>query len=194
MSSGEGDWRLVVGLGNAGRRYRGNRHNAGFLVLDALAEALGTGFSKMQMNSLIGQVNLPHSRLILAKPQTLMNRSGTSVAPLVRFYRLELSQLLVVYDDLDLPTAKIRLRPGGGSGGHLGMQSIIGALGEDGFGRLRLGIDRPPGRMDPADYVLQDFSHAETELMELGIRQAVDCVRGWLDDGIELAMNRCNET
>jgi PTH1 family peptidyl-tRNA hydrolase len=121
-----------------------------------------------------------------------MNESGCTVSPLVHFYRVPLERLLVVYDDLDLPLGTLRLRPGGGSGGHKGMRSIIEHLGSQAFPRLRIGIDRPPGRMDPAAYVLQDFSEDEESLLEDRLEQAVSAVETWVRQGVEVAMTRYN--
>lgn len=131
-------------------------------------------------------------RVVLAKPQTFMNVSGRSVAALLRFYKVEIGNMLVIYDDLDLPVGRIRLRPSGGAGGHNGIKSIIGELGSNQFPRLRVGIDRPPGRMDPADYVLQDFSAAQEAIMAEVRPMAVTTVERWLAEGIEPAMNEFN--
>lgn len=185
---------LLVGLGNTGRQYRDNRHNAGFQLLDRLAEELRVGFSRVQFNALVADTRWHGARIYLAKPQTMMNRSGQATGPLVRYYRVPPDHLLVIYDDLDLPTGALRLRPGGGSGGHRGMDSIIRNLGTQEFPRLRLGIGRPPGRMDPADYVLQDFSEGEFEAMAITFKLAVECVERVLVDGIDDAMNHCNRS
>jgi len=134
----------------------------------------------------------PAGKVILLKPQTMMNKSGLAVASLVRYYRVPLEQVLVIFDDLDLPTGKLRMRPHGGSGGHRGMRSIITQLGSEAFPRLRVGIGRPPGVMDPADYVLQDFSDAEKELMDVTIQEALDVIERFLQDGVDLAMNLSN--
>jgi PTH1 family peptidyl-tRNA hydrolase len=132
--------------------------------------------------------------IILAKPRTFMNRSGYAVAALARFYRVPLRRVLVVYDDLDLPLGTTRMRPFGGSGGHRGMRSIINQLGGRDFPRLRIGIGRPPGRMDPADYVLQDFSVDERALAEKALDQAVAAIETWLSDGIDEAMSLHNRS
>lgn len=184
---------LIVGLGNPGRRYHRNRHNIGFMFLDHLADSLGTGFRKMQMKALLAQARLHGLRLLLAKPQTWMNRAGESVAPLIRYYKVPLSNVLIVYDDLDLPHAELRLRAGGGSGGHRGLESILKQLGAEHLPRLRIGIGRPPGRMDPADYVLQDFSDSEWEMMQVTLKQAEDCTRRMILEDIERAMTHCNQ-
>ena len=182
---------LIVGLGNPGRQYHANRHNVGFLVVEALAASLGTSFRRMQAKALVTEARLEGVRLILAKPQTYMNNAGQSVGSLARFFRLPAEQILVIYDDLDLPPGALRLRPAGGTGGHRGMGSIVEHLGLDGFPRLRFGIGRPPGAMDPADFVLQDFSRAEQDLAA-AVDRAVDCVRAFALEGIQAAMTRYN--
>jgi PTH1 family peptidyl-tRNA hydrolase len=130
--------------------------------------------------------------VLLAKPLTYMNRSGQAVAAIVSRRRIDISRLLVVFDDLDLPLGTLRLRPGGGHGGHKGMMSIILALGRNDFARLRLGIGRPPGRMDPADYVLRDFAPAEKPEVAVMRERAADAVEVWLEHGIDAAMNQFN--
>lgn len=192
MSPEARDLYLIAGLGNPGRQHHNNRHNIGFLFLDHLAESLDSGFRKMQMKALLGEARLGGDRVMLAKPQTWMNRSGEAIAPLIRYYKVPHENVLIVYDDLDLPHAGLRLRASGGSGGHRGLKSILGQVGSQDLPRLRIGIGRPPGRMDPADYVLQDFSHAEWESMQVTLREAEDCVRRMISDGIEIAMNSCN--
>ncbi len=183
---------LVVGLGNPGKQYRRNRHNAGAMVVEAFARRLEAPFARLQAGALVAETRLDGRRLILAKPQTFMNESGKAVRPLVRMFQVPWEQMLVVYDDLDLPLGMIRLRPGGGSGGHKGMQSIIEHLGTQEFPRLRIGIGRPPGRMDPARYVLQDFNRAEWPLLEETVARAVECLNTFLTEGLQAAMNRFN--
>ena len=183
---------LIIGLGNPGRGYRRNRHNIGFQVLDALAESLDARFTRMQANALVTDARLDGIRVILAKPQTFMNNAGQSVGSLSRFFRLPPEQILAVYDDLDLPLGALRLRPGGGTGGHRGLGSIVDHLGLDDFPRLRFGIGRPPGAMDPADYVLQDFGRADEELVSSNVERAVACIRSFALEGIQAAMTRFN--
>ncbi|RLC65961.1 MAG: aminoacyl-tRNA hydrolase [Chloroflexi bacterium] len=183
---------LIVGLGNPGSRYAGNRHNAGFRCVEQFAAACNLTFDERRNRALITRGAIGGRGVILAKPQTFMNESGRAVAPLVRFYRMPLERLLVVYDDLDLPLGTLRLRPEGGSGGHRGVQSIIDHLGSREFPRLRIGIGRPPGRMDPAAYVLQDFSAEEEPLVEETLERAVAAIEAWLCEGIEAAMERYN--
>lgn len=184
---------LIAGLGNPGRSYRENRHNVGFILVDQLAELMGQSFSRMKFDAITTDGRVDGNRLILAKPQLMMNRSGRPVVALARFYKIPAEQILIVYDDLDLPISQLRLRPGGGSGGHRGLTDILTLIGHEEIPRMRIGIGRPPGRMDPADYVLQDFSMPERELIEPTIARACECVRAFVLHGIDHAMNECNE-
>lgn len=184
--------KLIIGLGNPGREHAANRHNVGFQCLDRLAKAHGLAFNRIQSQAAVAIGDIAGQRVCLAKPRTWMNASGLAVASLQRFYKVPLSDLIVVYDDLDLPQGKLRLRPDGGHGGHNGMRSIIEQLGSTAFPRLRIGIGRPPGHMDPVDYVLQDFSADEEAYMEEVRERAVRALECWLQDGIVAAMNRYN--
>ncbi len=183
---------LIVGLGNPGPRYATNRHNVGFCCLERLAAAHGLSFDKRQKRARVALGTIRGQRVILAKPQTFMNESGRAAVPLARFYKVQHERLLVVYDDLDLPLGTVRLRPEGGSGGHKGMRSIIEQLGSQDFARLRFGIGRPPGRMDPAAYVLQDFSAEEEPLLEETLERAVAAMETWLCEGVGEAMSQYN--
>ena len=183
---------LIVGLGNPGRNYRGNRHNLGFILVDHLAARLSLSFTRMQSKALVTQGEYEGKSVVLAKPQTFMNLSGQAVSGLVRFYKLPLVNLLVAYDDVDLPLGSLRLRPSGGSGGHKGMESIIVQLGNQDFPRLRLGVDRPPDRMEAADYVLQNFSRDELESLPQTLDRAVDAVLVFLNEGLQQAMTDFN--
>lgn len=185
---------LIAGLGNPGREYAGNRHNVGFRCVERFAAVHGLSFSKRQKKARVALGTVDDHPLVLARPRTFMNKSGQAVAPLVRFYKIPLERVLLIYDDLDLPLGTTRLRPSGGSGGHRGVRSVIQQLGSQAFARLRIGIGRPPGRMEPADYVLQDFSAAEEELLDQVLEQAVDAIEAWLDQGIEAAMSRYNSS
>jgi PTH1 family peptidyl-tRNA hydrolase len=187
-----GDVSLVVGLGNPGREYAQTRHNVGFQIVTRLAEKHGLSFSRMQNEALVATGHIGDVRVVLAKPQTWMNESGRAVGPLARFYKVELARLLVVYDDLDIPAGTIRLRSEGGSGGHKGMRSIIERLGTPDFSRLRVGISRPPGRMDPVDYVLLPFARDEESLMDVTRERAVEAIECFLVEGIRAAMNEFN--
>lgn len=183
---------LIVGLGNPGRQHKKNRHNAGFMVVDHLAQRLGVSFSRLEQKSLVTKAEYQGKRLILAKPQTYMNLSGQAVSALVRFYKLPLNHLLIIHDDIDLPFGVLRLRPGGGSGGQKGLQSIIEQLGTQEFPRLRIGVSRPPGHMEAADYVLQDFSKDEAGFLPVVLNRAVEAVLTFVTDGINSAMNIYN--
>lgn len=183
---------LIVGLGNPGQMHKNTRHNAGFMLANCLAERLGVTFSRLESNALVTKGDYQNRRLILAKPQTYMNLSGQAVGALVRFYKIPLKNLLVAYDDVDLPLETLRMRPSGGSAGHKGMASIIEHLGTQDFPRLRIGIDRPPGRMDAAVYVLQNFSKSEIELIPQVLKHAVDAVLVFVTGGLVSAMNQYN--
>jgi len=183
---------LIVGLGNPGRGYRHNRHNVGFMVVELLAKELGLQFTRRQSKAQVASGRLGGRKVILIKPQTFMNLAGESVASLARFHRVALTDLIVVCDELDLPLGTIRLRPVGGSAGHNGLRSIFEHLGSQDFPRLRIGIGRPPGRMDPADYVLQDFGDAEREILSEALDRAAHSVRAFAVEGIEAAMTRYN--
>ena len=184
---------LIAGLGNPGPQYAANRHNVGFRCLERLAAAFNLTFDKQQKQAYVALGTIHERRVILAKPQTFMNESGRSVVPLARFYKVRPGRLLVVYDDLDLPLGTVRMRPEGGSGGHKGMHSIIEHWGGQDFPRLRIGIGRPPGRMDPAAYVLQDFSAEEEPLLEETLELAAGAIEAWLREGVEVAMSQYNQ-
>jgi PTH1 family peptidyl-tRNA hydrolase len=183
---------IIVGLGNPGRKYEHNRHNVGFMVLNRLSDKLAESFGKVEAKALICKTTYQGERVILVKPQTFMNNSGASVRSLVRFYQVSLENLLVAYDDVDLPLGLLRLRPSGGSAGQKGMESIIERLGTDEFPRLRIGTGRPPGRMEAADYVLQDFPAQDTELLNETLDRAVQAVLIFIQDGLDKAMNIYN--
>lgn len=183
---------LIFGLGNPGREYRGNRHNTGFMVIDRLAVRLNAEGMRLQSKAIVTTAMYEEKKLILAKPQTYMNLSGDSVQGLANFYKLPFENLLVVHDDLDLPFGSIRMRPGGGPGGQKGVASTIERLGSKEFGRLRIGIGRPPGRMDPADYVLQDYSREELKVLSDILDRATDAILVFLKEGLDIAMNKFN--
>jgi PTH1 family peptidyl-tRNA hydrolase len=183
---------LIIGLGNPGREHRLNRHNAGFMLLDLFADDYDLTFSRYQAHALITDSHCEGQKVILAKPQTFMNTSGRSACLLTRFYRIPPSNMLVVLDDIDLPLGTIKLFEAGGSAGHKGMRSIFNHIGTQEFPRLRIGIGRPPGRMDPADYVLQDFSSDELPVLQDSLNRAVECLHLFLKEGIQAAMNCCN--
>jgi PTH1 family peptidyl-tRNA hydrolase len=192
MEIGMSEIYLIVGLGNPGREYRETRHNVGFMLLDRLAVKINARFTRMQSRALVANTIVDGSKVILAKPQTFMNLSGQSVQGLIHFYKLTLSNILVVHDDLDLPPGTIRLRPDGGSAGQKGMNSVLERLGTDEFPRLRLGIGRPPGRMTAPDYVLQNFSQGEMTVISETLDRAVEAVLTFVNEGLDIAMNKFN--
>lgn len=183
---------LLIGLGNPGREYKDNRHNFGFMLIDRIAVRLDARGMKLQSKAIVTNAVYEERKLILAKPQTYMNLSGHSVQGLAHFYKLPLENLLVAHDDLDLPFGAIRLRPGGGPGGQKGVASAIESLGTKDFARLRLGIGRPPGRMDPAAYVLQDFSRDDMKELSSILDRAADAALEFIVNGLDKAMNKYN--
>lgn len=186
------DTYLLIGLGNPGREYKDNRHNIGFMLVDRMAVRLDARGMKLQSKAIVTSGNYEDRKIILAKPQTYMNLSGQSVQGLLHFYKIPPENLIVAHDDLDLPLGTIRIRPGGGAGGQRGMASTIEYLGTKDFPRLRLGIGRPPGRMAPADYVLQDFSRADLLTVSETLERAADAVQTFVTAGLNKAMNQFN--
>jgi peptidyl-tRNA hydrolase, PTH1 family len=187
---------LVVGLGNPGPAYRGNRHNVGFMTCDLLAARTGGRFKahKGRADVVEGRLGpLPAPRVVLAEPKTYMNLSGGPVASLRDFFKLPVERIVVVHDELDLPYGALRLKRGGGDNGHNGLRSITQSLGSKDYLRVRVGIGRPPGRMDPADYVLRDFTAAERKDLEFLVDRAADAVEALVRDGLEAAQNRYND-
>jgi PTH1 family peptidyl-tRNA hydrolase len=185
---------LIIGLGNPGRVYRETRHNIGFMLVDRVSSRLKTRFLRLQSRALIASTIFQERKIILAKPQTFMNLSGQSVQGLMHFYKLPLENMLIAHDDLDLPVGTIRLRPDGRSAGQKGMKSAIERLGTDEFPRLRLGIGRPPGQMTAPDYVLQNFSTSDLEIIDETLDRAVEAALVWVTDGLEKAMTKYNRT
>jgi len=183
---------LLVGLGNPGREYRDNRHNVGFMTIDRLSVRLNARGMKVQSKAIVITAAYEECKLILAKPQTFMNLSGQSVQGLAHFYKIPLTNLMILSDDLDLPFGTIRIRASGGPGGQRGMASTIEHLGTKDFPRLRIGIGRPPGRMDPAAYVLQDFPKAEAQLLSEVLDHAADAALEFVVNGLNTAMNKFN--
>jgi PTH1 family peptidyl-tRNA hydrolase len=183
---------LIAGLGNPGRKFEHNRHNVGFMLLNHLSLKLGESFGHVESKALVAKATYLGERTILIKPQTYMNNSGAAVTSLVHFYKVPLENLLVAYDDVDLPLGTLRLRPSGGSAGQKGMQSIIERLGTEDFPRLRTGTGRPPGRMEAANYVLQDFPNDEADLLAETLDRAVEAVLTYIQYGLDRAMNLYN--
>jgi PTH1 family peptidyl-tRNA hydrolase len=181
---------LVVGLGNPGPKYADTRHNVGFAVVERLASRAGERFKAHRGLADVAAGRLAGSRVVLAKPRSYMNISGGPVASVLRYYGVSAEALIVVHDDLDLGLGTVRLKRGGGEGGHNGLRSISQSIGSRDYLRARFGIGRPPGRMDPADYVLRRFSAAERTEVDLAVELCADAVEALLADGLESTQNR----
>ena len=187
--------RVIIGLGNPGPEHRKTRHNVGFWVVDVLAQRWGIRLSRRAFLSLTGDGQLKGEKVLLVQPETYMNRSGETAIRIRDFYRLELSDFVVVHDDLDLPLGRVRVkRGGGGAGGNRGVASLIAAFGSKEFVRIKVGIGRPPGRQDPADFVLQPFTPQEEASILPAVDNAADAVEMWISDGIEKTMAAVNGT
>lgn len=184
--------RLIVGLGNPGRRYERTRHNVGWFVLDELARRHALQFSRSDHGAHLAEGNIRGRSVILAKPQGYMNRSGQPVRSVLRYWRIDTERLLVVLNDLDRPAGSLRIRAGGGAGGQRGLQDIIDQLGTRDFSRLRLGIGRPPGRMEPSAWVLKPLRGDDLIGAQEMVGRAADAVETWLQSGTEAAMTRHN--
>ena len=180
---------LIAGLGNPGAEYAGNRHNAGFMVADVLAARIGARFKRDRSGASVAVGRLAGLPVTLAKPLRYMNRAGGPVAAVRSFYKIPPERVLVVHDELDIPFGTIRLKLGGGDNGHNGLRSVTAALATRDYYRVRLGIGRPPGRMDPAAFVLRDFSAAERKLVPLLVDRGADAVCGLLTLGLAAAQN-----
>ncbi|WP_018634658.1 aminoacyl-tRNA hydrolase [Parafrankia elaeagni] len=189
VSGSDGPW-LVVGLGNPGPGYAGNRHNIGFMVVELLAERTGARLRSHRARADVDQVRLAGQPAVLARPRTFMNVSGPPVAGLRAFYKTDVARVIVVHDELDIPFGVIRLKRGGGDNGHNGLRSITSALGSRDYLRVRVGIGRPPGRMDPADFVLRDFSTVERKELPLLVDSAADAVESLVHEELSVAQNR----
>ncbi|MGL5541527.1 MAG: aminoacyl-tRNA hydrolase [Erysipelotrichaceae bacterium] len=184
--------KLIVGLGNPGKQYEQTRHNAGFMVIDTLSKELGVGVTTNKFKGLIGETRVGSEKVILLKPQTYMNLSGESVQAAMRFYNLEPEDVLVIYDDLDLPVGKIRIREKGSAGGQNGMKNIIQHLGTQTFGRIRVGIDKDK-QIATVDYVLGKFRPDQQEPFQQACDQAQKAAIDWVKNGLASAMNQFNK-
>jgi peptidyl-tRNA hydrolase, PTH1 family len=192
MADGESPF-LVVGLGNPGAEYARNRHNAGFLVADLIAARIGARFGRARRAAsevAEGHLRPGGPRLVLAKPTTYMNLLGAPTAGLANFYKVPADRIIAVHDELDLDFGTLRVKIGGGEGGHNGLRSISRALSTKDYVRVRFGIGRPPGRQDPADYVLSDFSATERKELDFLVDRAADIVESVIDNGVEPTQNR----
>jgi PTH1 family peptidyl-tRNA hydrolase len=184
---------LVVGLGNPGKEYAGNRHNVGFMVADLLASRVGAKFGRSKRahaEVAEGRLGFGGPRLILAKPLTFMNLSGAPVVSLAQFFKVPVERVVAVHDELDVPFGQVRAKRGGGEGGHNGLRSMSKSLAAKEYARVRFGIGRPPGRQEAADYVLSDFSGAERKELEFLVDRAADVVEAVVLEGVEWAQNK----
>ena len=192
MTAADSPW-LVIGLGNPGPSYAGTRHNAGARVLDVLAGRAGASWKSHKSRNDVVETRWSGERVVLAKPRSYMNESGGPVCAVRDFFKAPLERLVVVHDELDLPFATLRLKQGGGDNGHNGLKSLRRSLGSGEFFRVRVGIGRPPGRQDPADWVLKDFSAAERKELDLLFERAADAVETLVEQGLAAAQNRYND-
>jgi PTH1 family peptidyl-tRNA hydrolase len=186
------DRQLIVGLGNPGPRYAGTRHNAGFLVVELLAERMGGRFKAHRGRCDVVEGRLAGVPVVLAKPKSYMNESGGPVVSISRFFKVPIDRIVVVHDDLDLPFGELRLKRGGGDGGHNGLRSTTSALGNREYARVRIGIGRPPGQQDPADFVLREWTATQRKELPFLIDRAADAVEALVRDGLEAAQNEYN--
>ena len=184
---------LVFGLGNPGNRYQNTRHNLGFMVVDQISAHFQTAMNKNKFDAVCCRVRIDDMDVILAKPMTFMNKSGSSVSRFAGFYHVSTQDMLVIHDDIDLDFGRIKIKEKGGDGGHKGIRSIIDALGKDDFCRLRIGIGRPEAGMNPADYVLTPFYPDQRKLLESIITRARDAALTILCNGVKEGMNRFNQ-
>lgn len=184
---------IVAGLGNPGREYENTRHNVGFEVADLLASKYGIRIGKLKHKALLGDGDIGGKRVLLAKPQTYMNLSGESIREMVEWYKIPMSHVIIIYDDIDLPVGKIRIRPQGSAGTHNGMRSMLYQLQTDVFPRIRVGIGKPLAGWQLADYVLGRFTPEERKLMDTSVQSAADAVVTLLQSDMNTAMNRYNK-
>ena len=185
--------RIVVFLGNPGRQYAGTRHNVGFAVADEIEKSCNLRINKLRFGALTARCVFGGEKVLLMKPQTYMNLSGRAVLEAARYFKLPPHRVIVISDDIELPPAKLRIRTKGSDGGHNGLKSIISALGSDEFPRIRIGVGRPEHpEYDTVDWVLGSFSHEESALMAIAVRQAADAAEIYIRDGADAAMSKFN--
>lgn len=183
---------VVVGLGNPGKQYENTRHNVGFNVIDILAKEYDISVSKIKHKALIGEGRVGSEKVLLVKPQTYMNLSGETLIDMYNYYKVDMENIIVIYDDIDLDVGKIRIRKKGSGGTHNGMRSIIKCLGANDFPRVRVGVSKPKPGQDLADFVLSRFRKEENDDVELGLEKAAKAVDVMIKDNVDLAMNKYN--
>lgn len=182
---------IIAGLGNPGKEYAGTRHNVGFDTIDCLVEKYKVNLNKLKFNSVYGEINVNGEKVMLVKPVTYMNRSGITISEIVNYYKVPIENLIVIYDDIDIPVGALRIRPHGSSGTHNGMKSIVNHLGKDKFPRIRIGIDKNPD-IDLADYVLQRFNIDEREKINSIIKSASEAAIEIVQNSLDSAMQKYN--
>jgi len=183
---------LIAGLGNPGKEYQKSRHNIGFMAVDFAIDKFGISGKKIKSKAIVVEGNIGGKKILFVKPQTYMNLSGDAISSLIRFYKVPIHQIAVIHDDIDLPFGSIRVRPGGGAGGQKGVASIIQRLGTQDFARFRIGIGRPPGRMDAATYVLKNFHGEELEELPFVLNHITNAIKAFLEDELDSVMNQFN--
>ena len=189
---------LVVGLGNPGPAYAGHRHNVGYLVVDVLAERMGSSLRAHKsgraevVEGRLGPVGPGTPRVVLARARSYMNESGGPVSTLAKFYKVPVERIIAIHDELDIPFGALRVKLGGGDNGHNGLRSMRSSLGTGDFHRVRVGIGRPPGRQDPADFVLSNYSSTERKELDMNVVEAADAVESLVADGLERTQQRYN--
>lgn len=181
---------IIAGLGNPGKEYTSSRHNSGYMALEYLAEKLSVKLNKLKFNSVYGDTSINGEKVMLVKPVTYMNKSGIAIAEIVKFYKIPIENLIVIYDDIDIPLSALRIRPNGSAGTHNGMKSIVESIGSE-FPRIRIGIGRND-EMDLADYVLQKFSSSEKDIVSPIIEKAAEAALEIIENGIDSAMQKFN--
>lgn len=184
---------IICGLGNPGPRYELTKHNIGFLVIDMFADKHDLSIDQKKFKALFSQADISKQKVYLLKPQTYMNLSGESLNEARQFFKIEPQNIIIIHDDLDFPFGAVKIKIGGGSGGHNGLTSIIERLGTSDFIRVRMGIGRPTGHIDPADYVLQPYSEEQNKVLEECISQGVEALEVILKDGVSSAMSKFNQ-
>ena len=184
--------KIIVGLGNPGSKYAGTRHNTGFSVIYGLSDKYKIQLNKKECKSVTGRGLIGNEKVLLAMPQTYMNLSGEAVRELINYYKEETSDLIIIYDDKDLPVGKLRIKPEGSAGGHNGIKSIISQIGTEKFDRIRVGIGAAEGQMELADHVLGRFTDDERSVIREAVDRAVDAVQVIIDEGVDRAMNKFN--
>ncbi len=184
--------KLIIGLGNPGNEYKSTRHNVGFMVIDELASDFGIAVNKRRYKAFYGRGIINDTEVILSKPQTFMNLSGSAVASMLKAFNLRVTDLIVIHDDMDIELGKMRIRTKGSSGGHRGIKSIIDAIGTDSFVRIKIGIGRPRAGMDPSDYVLTNFKKDELPMLKEAKNRASEAISFLIKNDVVAAMNRYN--